>query len=144
MMGIVMPETCWAVSVRQSNKILWLIVASSWVFYLSDWRCTEPQTLNVKYVIIEDSHTAHFLKIRTHFLSYYTHLFARLRGQSLKVGTSQQSCKDLPTSMPHSKQFTLKWTAANCRRVLDSKVTHSLYWKWMKWVNIKISDKNKF
>jgi len=46
MMGITMPETCWAVSVRQSNKILRLIVASSWVFYLSDWRCTEPQTLN--------------------------------------------------------------------------------------------------
>ena len=34
-MGIVMPETCWAVSVRQNNKILRLIVASSWVFYLS-------------------------------------------------------------------------------------------------------------
>ena len=34
-MGIVMPETCWAVSVWQSNKILWLVVASSWVFYLS-------------------------------------------------------------------------------------------------------------
>jgi hypothetical protein len=36
MMGIVMPKTCWAVSVRQSNKILRLIVASSWAFYLSD------------------------------------------------------------------------------------------------------------
>jgi len=36
MMGIVMPETCLAVSVRQSNKILRLIVASSWLFYLSD------------------------------------------------------------------------------------------------------------
>jgi len=35
MMGIVVPETCWAVSVRQNNKILRLIVASSWVFYLS-------------------------------------------------------------------------------------------------------------
>ena len=46
MMGIVMPETCWAVSVRQSNKILRLIVATGWMFYLSDWRCTEPQTLN--------------------------------------------------------------------------------------------------
>jgi hypothetical protein len=46
MMVIIMPETCWAVSVRQNNKILLLIVASSWVFYLSDWRCTEPQTLN--------------------------------------------------------------------------------------------------
>ena len=49
MMGIIMPETCWAVSVRQSNKILRLIVASSWVFYLSDWRCTEPQTLNTAF-----------------------------------------------------------------------------------------------
>ena len=49
-MGIIMPETCWAVSVRQSNKILRLIVASSWVFYLSDWRCTEPQTLDSIYV----------------------------------------------------------------------------------------------
>ena len=46
MMGIIIPETSWSVSVRQSNKILRLIVASSWVFYLSDWRCTEPQTLN--------------------------------------------------------------------------------------------------
>ena len=45
MMGIILRETCWAVSVRESNKILRLIVASSWVFYLSDWRCTEPQTL---------------------------------------------------------------------------------------------------
>jgi len=35
MMGILMPETCWAVSVRQSNKVLRLIVTSSWVFYLS-------------------------------------------------------------------------------------------------------------
>jgi hypothetical protein len=48
MMGIIMPETCWAVSVWQNNKILWLIVASSWVFYLSDWRCTEPQTLKTR------------------------------------------------------------------------------------------------
>jgi len=46
MMGIVMPETCWAVSVRQSNKILRLIVVSSWVFDLNDWRCTEPQNFN--------------------------------------------------------------------------------------------------
>jgi len=38
MMGIVMPETCWAVSVWQSNKNLRLIVASSWVFYLSRYR----------------------------------------------------------------------------------------------------------
>jgi hypothetical protein len=45
MMGIIMPETCWAV--QQSNKILRLIAASSWVFYLSDRRCTEPQTLNI-------------------------------------------------------------------------------------------------
>jgi hypothetical protein len=46
MMGIVMPETCWAASVRQSSKILRLIVASSWVFYLIDRRCTKPQTPN--------------------------------------------------------------------------------------------------
>jgi len=45
MMGIIMPETCWSVSVQQSNKILQLIVASSWVLYLSDWRCMEPQNL---------------------------------------------------------------------------------------------------
>jgi len=51
MMGIIIPETCWAMSVRQSNNILRLIVASSWVFYLSDWRCTEPQTLNYTYVL---------------------------------------------------------------------------------------------
>jgi hypothetical protein len=36
MMGIIMSETCWAATVWQSNKILLLIVASSWVFYLSD------------------------------------------------------------------------------------------------------------
>jgi hypothetical protein len=48
-MGIVMSETCWTVSVRQSNKILSLIVASSWVFYLSDWRRMEPQTLNLYF-----------------------------------------------------------------------------------------------
>jgi hypothetical protein len=35
-MGILMPETCRTVSVRQSNKVLRLIVASSWVFYLSN------------------------------------------------------------------------------------------------------------
>jgi hypothetical protein len=46
MMGILIPETCWAVSVRQSTKILQLIVASSWVFWVSDRRCTEPQNLN--------------------------------------------------------------------------------------------------
>jgi hypothetical protein len=46
MMGIIIPETCWTVSVRQSNKISRLIVATSWVFYFSDWRCTEPQTQN--------------------------------------------------------------------------------------------------
>jgi hypothetical protein len=37
MMGILMPETCWAVSVRQGNNILWLIVASGWLFYLNIW-----------------------------------------------------------------------------------------------------------
>ena len=38
--AIIMPETCWAVSVRQSNKIFRLIVASSWVFYLSTKICS--------------------------------------------------------------------------------------------------------
>jgi dolichol kinase len=50
MMGIVMPETRWAVSVRQGNTILRLIAASSWLFYSSDWRFTEPQTLNWTHV----------------------------------------------------------------------------------------------
>jgi hypothetical protein len=36
MMGIIMPETCSAVSVGQSNQILRLAVAFGWVFYLSD------------------------------------------------------------------------------------------------------------
>ena len=50
MMGIVIPETCWAVSVWQSNKILRLIVASSWVFYLnvsrySQWVITNSSLL---------------------------------------------------------------------------------------------------
>jgi hypothetical protein len=35
MIGIVMSETCWAVSARQGNKILWLIVASGCLFYSS-------------------------------------------------------------------------------------------------------------
>ena len=46
MMGIVMPETCWAVSVRQSNKFYNWLLHLVGCFYLSDWRCTEPQTLN--------------------------------------------------------------------------------------------------
>ena len=44
MMGIVMPETSWAVSVRQSNKILRLTVASSWVFYLNILLCLPSLT----------------------------------------------------------------------------------------------------
>ena len=45
MMDIIIPETCWAVSVRQSNKILRLNAASSWVFYLGepDSRSTDPE-----------------------------------------------------------------------------------------------------
>ena len=35
----------------KKQSILRLIVASSLVFYLSDWRCTEPQTLNTKIVV---------------------------------------------------------------------------------------------
>jgi len=36
MMGIVMPETYWAVSVRQGNKFYDWLVASSWLFYSSE------------------------------------------------------------------------------------------------------------
>ena len=46
MMGIVMPETCRAVSVRQTNKIYDWLLHLVGCLYLSDWRCTEPQTLN--------------------------------------------------------------------------------------------------
>ena len=46
MMGMVMPETCWAVSVRQSDKFYDWLLHLVGCFYLSDWRCTEPQTLN--------------------------------------------------------------------------------------------------
>ena len=62
MMGIIMPETCWAVSVRQSNNILRLIVASSWVFYLSDRRCTEPQTPKFMWTDVSSS-VPHFLQV---------------------------------------------------------------------------------
>jgi len=44
-MGMVMPETCWAVSVRQSNKFYDWLLHLVGCFYLNDWRCTEPQTL---------------------------------------------------------------------------------------------------
>ena len=50
MMGIVMPETCWAVSVRQSNKILRLIVAPSWVFYLTEIRYWRYPLVAFKYL----------------------------------------------------------------------------------------------
>ena len=45
MMGIVMPETCWAVSVQQRNKFYDWFLHLVGCFYLSDSRCTEPQTL---------------------------------------------------------------------------------------------------
>ena len=52
-MGIMMLETCWAVSVRQSNKkILRLIVASSWVFYLSAcWKFISVAVLHNKILV---------------------------------------------------------------------------------------------
>ena len=43
--GFRIPKTCWAVSVQQSNKILPLIVASSWVFYLN-WGMYESEITN--------------------------------------------------------------------------------------------------
>jgi len=39
-------ETCWAVSLRQSNKILLLIVACSWVFYLSELDMISERLIN--------------------------------------------------------------------------------------------------
>ena len=55
MMGIVMPETCWAVSVRQSNKFYDWLLHLVGCFYLSDWRCTEPQTLKKKIINFKKS-----------------------------------------------------------------------------------------
>ena len=47
MMGIIMPETCSAVPVRQNNKILRLIVASSWVFFFfTVFRVLSPDVLS--------------------------------------------------------------------------------------------------
>ena len=46
MMGIRMPETCWAVSKRQAINLL-LIAASSWLSHLNVWRCTDLQTLKL-------------------------------------------------------------------------------------------------
>ena len=57
MMGIIMPETCWAVSVRQSNKILQLIVSSSWVFYLSNWISPEKT-----YILATEGSTLYTLR----------------------------------------------------------------------------------
>jgi hypothetical protein len=38
MMGILMPETCWAVSVRQSNKFYDWLLHLAGCFYLSEYR----------------------------------------------------------------------------------------------------------
>ena len=43
-MGIRMPETCWAVSRRQTINLL-LIVASIWFIHLNVWRYTDLQTI---------------------------------------------------------------------------------------------------
>ena len=71
MMGIIMPETCWAMSVRQRNKILRLIVASSWVFHLSDWRCTEPQTLNINELRCSGKVPNMFVKLQPNLEFHY-------------------------------------------------------------------------
>jgi len=52
MMGIIMPETCWTVSVRQSYKILRLIVASGWMFYLSDF------SVKMSFIHFESNHSS--------------------------------------------------------------------------------------
>jgi hypothetical protein len=54
MMGITMPETCWAASVRLSNKLYDWLLHLFGCFYLNIWRCTEPQTLNSKFVIFQE------------------------------------------------------------------------------------------
>ena len=46
MMGIRMPEACWAVYKLAIN--LYLIAASSWLIHLNVWRCTDLQTLNLR------------------------------------------------------------------------------------------------
>jgi hypothetical protein len=46
MMGIIMPETCWAASMRLSNKFYNWLLHLFGCFYLNIWRCTELQTLN--------------------------------------------------------------------------------------------------
>jgi hypothetical protein len=43
MMGIRIPETCWAVFKRQAINLL-LIAASNWLIHLNVWRCTDLQT----------------------------------------------------------------------------------------------------
>jgi len=79
MMGIIMPETCWAVSVRQSNKILRLTVASSWVFYLIDWRCMEPQTLIWCTILFSHMFIPNLYMFRTLLCSSSGELIAYIR-----------------------------------------------------------------
>ena len=43
MMGMRMPETCWAVFKRQTINLR----ASGWLIYLNIWWCTDLQTLNI-------------------------------------------------------------------------------------------------
>jgi len=49
MMGIVMPETCWAVSVRQSNKFYdWLLhLVGCFIWVIEDARNHKPWILNL-------------------------------------------------------------------------------------------------
>ena len=49
MMGVRMPDTCWAVNKRQDNKT-GEIVTSCWWFIRNVWWCTGLQTLNLKWI----------------------------------------------------------------------------------------------
>ena len=53
-MGIRMPETCWAVSRRQTIN-LYLIAASGWLIHLNAWRCTDLHTLNLSHTVCNET-----------------------------------------------------------------------------------------
>ena len=85
-MGIVMPETCWAVSVRQSNKfynwLLHLVGCFIWVYwtfwFMPSWSLLISQSLicNVSEHVLDDEDLQHLI-------NYY--LFQRNRGLDIQL-----------------------------------------------------------
>jgi hypothetical protein len=69
MMGMIMPETCSAASVRISNKILQMIVASGWVFYLNTvylfWPTLYINTTGIAHLKMDNENNKQF---SIHFL----------------------------------------------------------------------------